>query len=159
MALLKWKEEYCIGNPGVDYEHRKLIEQISSVYALIDDNADRELIIDCLGDIYGNISTHFALEERMMVKHDYDQYQEHSADHERLLDEIREIADDFEATTTLNEQKFKHQLNDWFQLHFKKHDARLHSLAKNIPHAHEHEHKSSIKEMICKAKKSLFGST
>jgi hemerythrin len=39
-------------------------------------------------------SAHFALEERFMREHGYDQLALHKADHERLLDEIREIMDD-----------------------------------------------------------------
>ena len=129
MDLIKWREEFCTGIAGVDYEHQQLVEQINSVFALVDDEADKEIVVDSLGEIYGNISGHFALEEQMMVKHGYDQLVEHSADHERLLDAIREITDEFEETDTLDEQAFKQKLNDWFQLHFKTFDARLHNLA------------------------------
>ena len=104
MALIKWREEFCTGIPGVDFEHEQLIEQINSIYALIDNNTDKEDVIDGLGDIYGSISAHFSLEEQMMKKHGYDQYSEHHADHERLLNDIRDITDDFESATELNER-------------------------------------------------------
>jgi hemerythrin len=162
MALIKWREEFCTGIPGVDYEHEQLIEQINSVYALIDNKAggdkiEREKIIDRLGDIYGSISAHFVLEERMMEKHGYDHYEEHKADHERLLDDIRDIADEFEITTELDEQKFKQRLNDWFQLHFKTHDSRLHKLANLM--SHDQVDKSTMKTMIRNAKNTLFRKT
>lgn len=162
MALIKWREEFCTGIPGVDYEHEQLIEQINSVYALIDNKAggdkiEREKIIDRLGDIYGSISAHFVLEERMMEKHGYDHYEEHKADHERLLDDIRDIADEFEITTELNEQKFKQRLNDWFQLHFKTHDSRLHKLANLM--SHDQVDESTMKTMIRNAKNTLFRKT
>ncbi len=88
MALIEWREEFCTGISGVDYEHEKLIQDINSVYASIDAKSDQQLIVDSLGDIYGSISAHFALEEQMMKRHGYDQYQVHMADHNRLLDEI-----------------------------------------------------------------------
>ena len=96
MALIEWRQEFCTGIAGVDYEHEALIRQINSVYELIEDQADRALVIDSLDEIYGSISAHFALEEQMMRRHGYDHYQEHKADHERLLDEIRDITDEFE---------------------------------------------------------------
>ena len=64
----------------------------------------------------------------MMRRRRYDQYQQHQADHERLLDEIREIADAFEATEQLDDSELTARLADWFQVHFKTHDARLHKM-------------------------------
>ena len=157
MTLVKWREEFCTGIPDIDFEHEKLIEQVNSVYSMIDDKADKESVIDSLGDIYGSISAHFALEERMMEKHGYDQYKEHQADHERLLDDIRDITDEFENTTELDDQKFKQKLNDWFQLHFKTHDSRLHKLA-NLK-SHDQVDESTMKTMIRNAKNALLRKT
>jgi len=157
MALIEWQEEFCTGIPGVDYEHEKLIEQINSVYAMIDDNADKESIIDSLGDIYGSISAHFALEEQMMEKYGYDRYREHQADHERLLDDIRDITEEFEAAAVLDDQKFKQKLNDWFQLHFQTHDSRLHKLANLV--SHDQVDESTMKSLIRKAKNTLLRKT
>ncbi len=154
MALIEWREEFCTGMPGVDYEHEKLIEQVNTIYAMIDDKADKESVIDSLGDIYGSISAHFALEEQMMEKHSYDQYREHQADHERLLDDIRDIADEYENAAELDDQKFKQRLNDWFQLHFKTHDSRLHKLAKLV--SHDHVDETTMRAMIRKAKNALL---
>ncbi len=128
MALLEWRDDFRTGIEGVDHDHEELIEQINAVYALIGEQADRRQVIDCLDEIYGSIAAHFALEERMMRHHGYDQYQQHQADHERLLDEIREITDEFESTAELADARLTRKLADWFQLHFKTHDARLHKL-------------------------------
>jgi hemerythrin len=162
MALIKWRDEFCTGIAGVDFEHRQLIEQINSVYALIDNSSEevpvaREQVIDSLGEIYGNISSHFALEERMMERHGYDQYEVHQKDHARLLDDIRELTDEFEMTTELDEQKFKQRLDDWFQFHFKTHDSRLHNLA--TLDSHDRASTPIIKSMINKARKALFHKT
>jgi len=154
MALIEWREEFCTGIPGVDYEHEKLIEQVNSVYALIDDTDDRDRVVNSLGDIYGSISAHFALEEQMMKKHGYDRYQEHQADHERLLDEIRAISDDFENSTDLDKQRFRQRLNNWFAIHFKTHDSRLHKL-KNLM-SHEQVNETTMKVMIRNAKRTLL---
>ena len=155
MKLIEWRDEFCTGVPGVDHEHQELIKEINSIYSLVDAQADKEDIIDSLGDIYGSISAHFALEEQMMEKHHYDQFKEHQADHERLLDEIRNITEEFEGATVLDEKKFKQNLNDWFQLHFSSHDSRLHGLAHLIDHQPVCE--STMKTMILNAKNALLG--
>jgi len=157
VELIKWREEFCTGIAGVDYEHEELIKQINDVYALIDNNADQQTILDSLGDIYGSISAHFSLEEQMMQRHGYDQYNEHKADHDRLLDNIVDISDEFEINLNLDHELFKQRLNDWFQNHFKTHDSRLHNLARLM--AHDPIEESKLKAMINNAKKNFFGQT
>ena len=154
MALIEWREEFNTGIPGVDFEHEQLIEQINAIYALIVNDTEKEDIIDGLGDIYGSISAHFALEEQMMKKHDYDQFAEHHADHERLLDDIRDITDDFESATKLDGVKLKQKLNNWFQVHFKTHDSRLHKLKKLM--SHDKVDEGTMKSIIRKAKNTFL---
>jgi hemerythrin len=154
MALIEWREEFCTGIKGVDYEHQELIRQINAVYELVEDRADKALVIDSLGEIYGSISAHFALEEQMMKRHGYDHYQQHMADHERLLDDIRDITDEFEKSIDLDDTEFKQKLTDWFQLHFKTHDSRLHKLA--AMRAHQPVSQSTLKTLIQHAKNKLL---
>jgi len=155
MALIEWRKEFSTGVPGVDYEHQQLIKEINAIYTLVDSKADREAVIDSLGDIYGSISAHFALEEQMMEKHGYDHFKEHQADHERLLDDIRDITEEFEQQTELDDAKFQQKLNDWFRVHFSTHDSRLHNLAHLIDH--EPVCESTMKSMIRNAKNALLG--
>jgi hemerythrin len=154
MALIEWREEFCTGIKGVDYEHQELIRQINAVYELVEDRADKALVIDSLGEIYGSISAHFALEEQMMKRHGYDHYQQHMADHERLLNDIRDITDEFEKSIDLDDTEFKQKLTDWFQLHFKTHDSRLHKLA--AMRSHEPVSQSTLKTLIQHAKNKLL---
>lgn len=157
MELIKWREEFCTGISGVDYEHENLINQINSVYALIDEKADQQLVVDSLGDIYGSISAHFALEEQMMKRHGYDHYQEHMADHNRLLDDIVAITEEYENSNQLDDQTLKQKLNDWFGNHFKTHDSRLHKLEKLM--LHDHVDQLTMKGIIQKAKNKFFSQT
>ena len=154
MALIEWRKEYCTGIEGVDYEHESLIRQINAVYELVEERADKALVIDSLGEIYGSISAHFALEEQMMLRHRYDHYQQHKADHDRLLDDIRDITDEFEASIDTDDAEFKQKLVNWFQLHFKTHDSRLHNLAKM--RSHEAVSQSTLKTLIQHAKNKLL---
>jgi len=148
MTLIEWRKEFTTGISGVDHEHQQLIEMINSVYSMLDSNADKEDVINCLGDIYGKISGHFILEEQLMKKYDYDQYEAHSADHKQLLDDIGTITDEVEVSAQLNSNLLQQKLNDWFQLHFKTHDARLHKLQELIEQG-THD-KNSIRKILNK---------
>jgi hemerythrin len=81
---------------------------------------------DFLGEIYARISAHFALEESLMRAKRYAHFDEHKADHERLLDEIRDIMDDYEDRRIFDAEQLAQRLGTWFTVHFRTHDARLH---------------------------------
>lgn len=129
MALIEWQDRFRIGIPSVDYEHQEMIALLNELHARLENEADRAVVMDFLGEVYARISAHFALEEQVMKRRRYDQYPEHKAEHEELLDQIREIMDDFEADTHYDyEGALAQHLRDWFTKHFKTQDARLHKM-------------------------------
>lgn len=127
MTLIEWRKEFETGLTEVDHEHQELIELINELHAQIGAKASRETVSEFLGEVFAKISAHFALEETVMRKHDYDEYADHKADHERLLDDLRDIMDDFDAGTDTDYKKaLSAAVRDWFVNHFKTKDARLH---------------------------------
>ncbi len=126
MALLKWDERYRLGLDAVDYEHRELIELINRLHDELFIASAKQTVPGFFGDLLNAISTHFALEEVLMRGHGYDRLSEHKRDHERLLDEIRDIMDAFENADEIDSVDLAHRLDAWFSRHFVTHDARLH---------------------------------
>jgi len=126
MNLLTWKSEYSVGVASVDDEHREMIGMINSVYAQLGQSTDVYEIEACLEDIFVAISSHFALEERLMREADYDEYEGHKNDHEDLLDEIRDLVDEFVADAVAGGRVLEERLSIWFSRHFATFDARLH---------------------------------
>lgn len=128
MALVKWRDEFAIGIPSIDHEHKEMIALINGVYDKLKRGDRGAPVADFLGEIYTAISAHFALEETMMREQAYFEYEAHKADHEQLLEMIREIMDNYEIGIYLDyEDTLAAHLNDWFSEHFKTMDARLHS--------------------------------
>ena len=127
MSLIEWREEFRLGVPAIDYEHETLIALLNDLHAGLKNERDSLEVSRFLGEVHTKISAHFALEERMMRERGYDQYAEHKADHERLLDEIREIMDQVEGDGSYSyEEELSTRLAAWFSVHFRTHDARLH---------------------------------
>ena len=106
MALIEWKDEFSVGVPDVDHEHRELIELINRLHAAMSGENATLTVLDFLGEIYAHVAAHFALEEKIMREYNYDQYQDHKDDHERLLDEIRDIMDDYEEDAYFSDEEF-----------------------------------------------------
>ncbi|HED15337.1 MAG TPA: bacteriohemerythrin [Gammaproteobacteria bacterium] len=126
MSLIDWHEEYSVGIASVDHEHREMINLINAVYDNLSSNASKDQIEAFLGEIYTKISAHFALEEKIMKAKAYDEYEGHKEDHERLLDEIRDIMDFYETDDYFSDKDLADQLERWFSEHFRTRDARLH---------------------------------
>ena len=125
-TLIEWRDAFRTGIGSVDYEHAELIALINRLYAALEQH-DASAATRFLGDLHDAIAAHFALEETLMQASRYPGYARHKADHERLLDEIRDIMDEHDEgpspdpATTL-----RPRLENWFMRHFQTEDARLH---------------------------------
>lgn len=129
MALIDWRKEFETGVEEVDHEHKELIDLLNTLHEKLGTDVSREEVRGFLGDVFTSISSHFALEETVMRKHKYDEYQAHKSEHEQLLDDLRDIMDAFEANEALDyKSTLADAVRDWFVNHFKTKDARLHRL-------------------------------
>ena len=126
MALLTWKPEYSVGIEAVDFEHREMIDLLNSLYVEMQGSKDANSIEQFLGDIHATISAHFALEERVMQRAGYAEYEAHKNDHEDLLDQIRDLMDIYSLDPESGLSVLQQQLSSWFESHFSTFDARLH---------------------------------
>jgi hemerythrin len=123
MPLIEWRKEFETGVPDVDHEHRELVALLNSLATEVEAGASRERIQEFLGEVFARIAAHFALEESIMRKHGYDEYAAHKAEHEALLDDIRDIMDEAQSDYSA---ALSQTVRDWFINHFKSKDARLH---------------------------------
>jgi hemerythrin-like metal-binding protein len=126
MTLLQWQDTFSVGVAEVDHEHRELIGLINTLHDALGTERDGERVEAFLGEIFADISAHFALEERVMRERRYDALAEHKADHERLLDQLRDMMDEQADGVRLDDARFGGQLEEWFARHFSTHDARFH---------------------------------
>jgi hemerythrin-like metal-binding protein len=134
MAPLEWKDSYSVGVPAVDHEHRELIGLVNQLHRALASVQPEDAVAGIFGDLFRAISSHFALEERFMREHGYDQTTQHKADHERLLDELREIMDNYHDRKERSGENLTACVEAWFANHFQTHDARLHSRLGEHPH-------------------------
>ncbi|MBM3526358.1 MAG: bacteriohemerythrin, partial [Alphaproteobacteria bacterium] len=126
MALIEWRSEFETGIAEVDHEHRELVAMINDLHRQLDGKAPTEAVDSFLGEVLSRIAAHFALEEAVMRGRRYDEYDAHKSDHERLLDELRDIMDAHHAGRGADYAgDLRHAVREWFITHFKTRDARL----------------------------------
>lgn len=125
-TLVEWHEEFALGIADVDHEHREMIDLINVLYQTLMTSDDPHDAGHFLGELHARISAHFALEEKLMRQSRYDEYPAHKSDHEALLDDIRDLMDEFEDGIWIDLEAFAQRLQRWFTEHFRTHDSRLH---------------------------------
>ncbi|MFC1665382.1 bacteriohemerythrin [Pseudomonadota bacterium] len=128
MSQLIWSNEYSIGVPDIDHEHRQLIEFINRLYKKLGENGSEMTVEDFLNEVYKIMSAHFTHEEKMMREHNYAHYADHKSDHALLLDEIKELMFDFRETSEFDKDVLNEHLERWFTIHFRTKDAHLHKI-------------------------------
>ena len=133
MPLITWKPEFAVGVESVDFEHEQMINLINEVYDEMETHKDAASIEQFIGDVHFAISAHFALEEKLMREASYPEYEAHKEDHEELLDQIRNLMDQFISDPGNGFDLLQDKLSDWFEHHFATFDARLHG---QLPSSH-----------------------
>jgi len=121
-----WSDDFLIGIEELDYEHRCLIEDINKLHRELLKHVEMDRIEDTLGKIHARMQAHFALEEHVMVSHKYLHYQEHKAEHERLLDEYTERMAKFERDPNLGDRlAIEDILRQWIVDHILTSDKKM----------------------------------
>ena len=128
--MIQWRPAFATGIPAVDHEHQELVGQVNAIIDALGGTSEPVAIEAALGDLHDAISAHFALEERIMRDHGYAGYRPHKEDHERLLDEIRDVMEDHLADPA---GVLAPRLEAWFGRHFATLDADLHRMIE-VPH-------------------------
>jgi hemerythrin len=131
VVLLEWRDDYLLGIRFLDFEHRDLFERINDLFGMCVSHADTEHVADCLGRLHARLSARFALEERVMRERNCDEYEPHKRSHKLLLDELRDIMDEYEDSQNLDEDELSRRFDNWFAEHFSTYDASLH---RYLPH-------------------------
>ncbi len=126
MNLVQWKPSFSLGIPSVDLEHREMIGLINEAHQRLEGRDDPAAVEAMLGEIHAGIAAHFALEERLMRESGYKEYLPHKDDHERLLDQIMDLMDDYTNDPQASRERLQRGLSDWFNGHFASFDARMH---------------------------------
>lgn len=126
--LIEWKDKYRTGIAEVDHEHQELVALINRLHEETK-KADDGDVEGFFGDLLAAISSHFALEEHTMREARYHELNAHKQDHERLLDDLRDIMDSQSAAEgDLRSDSLGSALDAWFGVHFATFDARLHTM-------------------------------
>lgn len=92
--MLRWKEEYCIGNEMIDNQHKRLFEIGQEAYDLLNDNLkiDKyDRIVEVIEELRKYTEYHFKCEEQYMQSIAYRRFFSQKVEHDDFIKKINEV--------------------------------------------------------------------
>ena len=127
--LITWNSRYSVGIARIDAQHQRLVELINELHAAMLAGAGRQVVGKILDGLVEYTLSHFAAEEALMKRVAYPGYEQHKAEHLKLIEQVKLLkkkAQAGNAALTLEVAAF---LNRWLVDHIsnmdKKYSAHL----------------------------------
>ena len=88
MTFFEWKDEYSIGVPHIDQQHKKLISLVDQLYTSMEQGRAEVMVRHILNELIDYTKTHFAAEEAVMRANRYPDFTNHKDEHVNLTIEV-----------------------------------------------------------------------
>lgn len=132
MAYLTWSEELAVDNTLIDNDHKKIIEMVDRLHAVMNEGKGKDVLDKVLRNLVHYTQEHFRREEELMRSIGFDGYLQHKAEHEKLLKQVVELQQKFENGTATLSIQVLHFLRDWLVNHIGKSDKELAAAAQCV---------------------------
>jgi len=117
MSRIVWGKRYSVKVANLDDQHRRMAELVNEMNDAINENGEREKILEGFKTLIEYTGGHFAAEEALMKKHDYPDLKKHKKEHKDLINLLREIKKQFERESK-SFSDFDYDLaKDWLVIH------------------------------------------
>lgn len=77
----EWNKSLEIGHDLIDQQHRNLIQLFNCAYCASKQNVTVDIVVDLLEELLKYCDEHFSTEEKLMKIHNFNEYDEHCAEH------------------------------------------------------------------------------
>jgi len=80
-----------IGVDEIDEDHQRLLDLFNILNHSVTEGAEIEYLAAVLDELINCTIWHFSHEERLMLKYDYENIEEHKQEHQELVESVREL--------------------------------------------------------------------
>ncbi|MGA2116402.1 MAG: bacteriohemerythrin [Bryobacteraceae bacterium] len=116
-VAVSWRDQYSVGIPSIDAEHKKLIGLINDLHAAMLDGRGKEVMGKILDGLAAYTLSHFSHEERLMQSHRFPGFERHKAEHDNLVKQVKDLQQAFRLGTASISVEVMMFLQNWLVKH------------------------------------------
>lgn len=88
MTILAWNEQFNLGMPSVDAQHRCLVDMLNQLDEAVAIGDEPQTVLDLIAALVDYTVYHFGHEEELMRNAGYEQYDKHKRQHEQFVEKV-----------------------------------------------------------------------
>lgn len=134
MSYLTWSDTLAVGNTFIDGDHQKLIDMVNRLHAVMQEGRGKDVLDKVLSNLITYTKEHFRREEDLMQRMQYSGFAIHKQEHEKLLQQVLDLQEKFNAGAATLSIQVLHFLRDWLINHIGKQDLQLAAAAQGAAH-------------------------
>lgn len=124
----QWSDEYEIGIPAIDQQHRKLLDLANQVHHQM--RSSRRHVEGAMEELMAYVQFHFAAEERLMAENGYAGLADHRRAHEALADQVVQL---WRVRDVVTPEQVFDLLSEWVVAHILSCDQDLRGMNRGAP--------------------------
>jgi len=121
---IEWTDKFRAGVEKFDNQHKRLIGLINELSRQISIGGGKQELEKVVTEIYEHKKNHFSDEERLMLDHNYPQFEQHAKEHMEMLDWLLEHKEKLAAGDKMVTVELSGYLSDWLMNHVAKTDVQ-----------------------------------
>jgi len=114
---LEWDKKYSVDIMEIDNQHKRMFATINELIGAIDDNTLKENLDGVINQLYQYKKYHFAVEEKYFKEFNYEETDEHIAEHKMFGERIDAIRKEFAGDSLKLAFELVDYLEDWLIEH------------------------------------------
>ncbi|MFH0734676.1 MAG: bacteriohemerythrin [bacterium] len=131
MALISWTNEYAVNISIIDNQHKTLIALINILHDKMKQGKGKLILDVVLTELTEYTIYHFSTEEELFRKYNYQETKAHLIEHNKLLEEVTKIKNNFDSGNTVITLELMNFLKNWLENHILKSDKKYSSFLKS----------------------------
>jgi hemerythrin len=124
MAYIEWREEFSVGVPSIDAQHRKLIGMINDMYDEYRGNKPASTVAKVLEEMEQYAREHFRTEEEFFDKFQYPDTKSHKNEHAVFINELGYFMKRAADSPDRIDIELLNFLREWFEQHILRKDKK-----------------------------------
>ena len=115
-----WNENLATGNEEIDHQHKELFKRFNNLQSACKQGRGLDELTSLLDFLGEYVRSHFALEEKLQIDHDYPDYQKHKEEHNYFIRNFRKLEEQLNTKGTTSDlfNQTNMALVDWLIRHF-----------------------------------------